>query len=718
MKNFLIAGVSCVALVFVIALLWLWDFRSSTLDAKDIKARAAGYHVEIIRDQWGVPHIFGKSDADTVFGLAYAHSEDDFETIQETVAATRGILARYRGVDAAPSDYIVSFLGVWETIESRYEKHVSDEIKTIATAYADGVNLYALKNPDKVWAGLAPFTPEDVIAGFTFKMPFFYGLGETLLALNSDDYQGQIAVDPAHRQQSWFYGPDLFSHKGSNAIALSPTRSADQKTRLIINSHQPFSGPVAWYEAHLVSERGMNITGGLFPGSPLILHGFNKNLGWAATVNKPDLTDIYRLQINPKNREQYKLDDKWVNFEKKFVTLRIGLIGPFAFKRRMPIYYSAHGPVIRAKHGDYALKFASYGEIKHLEQYYQLNRAQNLDEFINAMSINAIPSLNFVYADRGGNIGFFHNGQYPVRNEDWDWSGELPGDRSDLIWRDYYSFDQSPMLINPNSGAVFNANNTPYFATDGVDNLKMIDFPKSMGLQSNMTNRALRLGELFMGNQLISREKLLAIKFDNQYSEKSQTVELIDEVLSKDWSTDIEMGRAVEHLLEWDFTTNIKNRHAALGVLTVLPAITQEFTMVPAPTIEKNFENAVNLLLDNYGRLDVPWGEVNRLVRGSHDFPVSGGPDVLRAIYPEAIRDDGRLYANAGDSWIAVVEWNKDGTLSADLVHQYGSATIDENAPHYADQASLFVAQKFRKALIERSDIIATAEKIYLPLDE
>jgi len=126
----------------------------------------------------------------------------------------------------------------------------------------------------------------------------------------------------------------------------------------------------------------------------------------------------------------------------------------------------------------------------------------------------------------------------------------------------------------------------------------------------------------------------------------------------------------------------------------------------------------VNLLLDNYGRLDVPWGEVNRLVRGSHDFPVSGGPDVLRAIYPEAIRDDGRLYANAGDSWIAVVEWNKDGTLSADLVHQYGSATIDENAPHYADQASLFVAQKFRKALIERSDIIATAEKIYLPLDE
>ena len=141
---------------------------------------AANYEVEIIRDNWGTPHIYGKTNADTAFGVAYAHAEDDFETIQDVTVATRGVLARYKGASAAPTDYVVSLLDVWGIVDARYESDVPADVKAMAEAYAAGLNLYAAENPDTTWPGLAPFTGQDIIAGFILKTPFFYGFDETL----------------------------------------------------------------------------------------------------------------------------------------------------------------------------------------------------------------------------------------------------------------------------------------------------------------------------------------------------------------------------------------------------------------------------------------------------------------------------------------------------------------------------------------------------------
>ena len=721
MKRWFLTGAALLLIVICVAALWMWNPREKEFHSKQtqnsVALQADNYTVEIIRDQYGVPHIFGPRDQDVSFGLGYAHAQDDFETIQEIVAATRGDLARYRGLSAAPTDYIVALLKVWETVDAGWEITIPNTVKEVANAYAHGVNLYAAQNPKAVWPGLTTLTGKDVVAGFVFRTPFFYGMDETLLALNANEYAQQIALDPGAARQSFVPAPRTMAKRGSNAIAVAPERSSDGHSRLFINSHQPLTGPVAWYEAHLVSEEGLDITGGTFPGAPIILHGFNTNLAWANTVNAPDLVDTYVLTVNPKNKNQYLLDGKWVEFEKTKVTLRIGVWGPFALRVKRDVFESAHGPVMKTKHGVYALRYAGQGEARQLEQYYRLNKATDMAEFLQAMAMNALPSINYVYADRAGNIGFIHNGQFPDRVEGWDWRHELPGDRSDLIWDGYLSFDKLPILINPESGVIWNANNTPFLATGAGDNLNPDDFSETMGLQDNNTNRALRLQELTGDGEPISRERLLEIKFDNRYSDRSIAAEVVKDLLDEDWSDEPRLSGALQHLSEWNFRTDIDNHQAALGVLTTIREVTFPLTHIPPPDRKTAFREAVDLLMENYGTIDVPWGEVSRLRRGDLDLPVSGAPDVLRAMYPKDVGEDAKLAAIAGDSWMALVSWDPNGVQRADVVHQFGSATLDSNSPHYADQMQLFVDEKFRSALLNKDDIIAGATQRYRPQD-
>ncbi|MEP1793694.1 acylase [Parasphingorhabdus sp.] len=699
----------------MVAAVFLWDPLPDNPSSEILAANASKYDAEIIRDDFGVPHIFGKTDADVTFGVAYAHAEDDFLTIQESVAATRGLLARYKGGDGAPTDYIVALFDVWDTVNANYESEVSADVKAIADAYVAGLNLYASENPDKIMPGLAPFTSKDVIAGSLFKTPFFYGLDGTLLELFSDDRMAEIALDPGTGETAWMVSPRRAPPRGSNAFAVAPSRSTDGTTRLIINSHQPMEGPVAWWEAHMVSEEGLDIQGGLFPGSPMVLHGFNRDLGWANTVSNPDLSDVYKLVINPDNENQYRLDGKWEDFEVKTAKIRIKIFGPFAYTAERKVLRSKHGPVIQSAKGSFAIRYAGMGEMRQNEQRLKLNKAKNWEEFNAAMSMNALPSINYVYADREGTIAFIHNGQYPDRIEGWDWTKDMPGDRSDLIWDGYRPYENVPILLNPKSGFIFNSNNQPYDATDGPDNLKPADFPKSMGLQTDQTNRSLRIMELTDGTTKFDRETLLAMKFDTGYAKRSQADKVLSAVLEHDWSAEPEMAAAAKHLLEWDRQMDIKNRHAALGGLTVVHEITARFTKIPPPDPLDAFRQAVAYLNTHYGRIDPEWGEVNRLVRGDLSLPVSGASDTLRAIYPAEIRDDGKLHAIAGDTWIAMVEWDKDGKQSASVIHQFGNATLDKNSPHYADQAKLFVTEKWRTALFEREDIEAVATRRYRP---
>ena len=173
------------------------------------------------------------------------------------------------------------------------------------------------------------------------------------------------------------------------------------------------------------------------------------------------------------------------------------------------------------------------------------------------MSMNALPSINYIYGDKEANIGFIHNGQYPNRIAEWDWSKYLPGDRSDLIWEGYRPFSEVPKLFNPVSGLIYNSNNAPTHATDGPDNLRTEDLHKTLGLQTNQTNRSLRMMELTDPSKPIDREELLRIKFDNSFSSKSQAAEVMNKVLAYDWSQEPDMQKAVDHLREWNMDTDM-----------------------------------------------------------------------------------------------------------------------------------------------------------------
>ena len=698
-------------LVLGVAAVVLYDPLPDNPSYEVLVASANDYHAEVVRDEWGVPHIQGERDADTSFALAYAHAEDDYETIQEVLAATRGVLARYRGAGAAPTDYVVSFLGVWETVAEHYEA-IPAHVKAIAEAYAAGLNLYAAEHPEQTWRGLAPFKGEDVVAGFIFKTPFFYGLDKTLAALFEENRVAELALDPAVTGQAFTWHAPVAAQRGSNAMAVSADRSGEGVTRLLINSHQPMTGPVAWYEAHIRSNEGLDIQGGIFPGTPVILHGFNRHLGWANTVNHIDLSDVYRLTLNPENPKQYELDGQWHDFDHKEMVIKVHLWGPFTLTARRDLWLSKHGPVVKNGDNALALRYAGRGEHRQLEQYYRLNQATDFDGFMRAMAMNALPSINYVYADKDDNIAFIHNAQYPNRIEGWDWSKDLPGDRSDLIWQGYRDFDAVPKLINPQSGLLFNANNTPFSATDGADNLRAESFPPSMGLATNQTNRALRLTELNDGITQIDKSTLLAQKFDLSYSTQSAQYAIVQTLINADWSKDEGLAEAARHLSEWDLSTDQANRHAALGALVFMQlAMPSDPSAVSLSELETPFRTAVDYLKTRYGRIDPTWGEVLRLVRGEVDLPLSGGPDVLRAIY--SIGTDDVKFATHGDTWMALVEWQNGELMNADVVHQFGSATLDSASIHYADQAPLFVNQEWRTARFDFEQIRANASRRY-----
>ena len=471
---------------------------------------------------------------------------------------------------------------------------------------------------------------------------------------------------------------------------------------------------MAWYEAVLQSDEGWHVAGGFFPGSPFMLHGHNEQLGWANTVNAPDLADVYQLTINPDNHDQYRLDGQWRDFEQSTAWLWVKLWGPLLLPVPQSVYRSAHGPVLRTEQGDFALRYAGMDEIRGGLQVYRLNKARNMSEWQAAMALQAVPALNYVYADASGNIGYVYNGMFPDRKTGIDWSGTLPGDRSDLIWTGYLPPEHTPQLWNPSSGLIFNANATPFHASEADDDLQPADFPASMGVQTNMTNRAQRLQETYGADRSISREEFRAYKYDLTYSERSALVATVQQMLALDAQGDTDLLAAQAQLQQWDHRSDRPNRSSALAVLAAMPVVRANDQELPAVDLRESLLKAAANLNQHFGRLDPEWGEVNRIIRGKANLAIDGSYDTLRSVWGEA-QPDGRLKAVAGDTYILFVEWDKQGRLSSDSIHQFGSATLDPASPHYADQLPLFVEKKTKPVWFTKAQLDGHIERDYRP---
>ena len=680
------------------------------------------YQVVIERDHLGVPHVIGERDVDAAFGFAYAQAEDNWQIIHDTIPFYRGTNAAINGKDAATVDFLVQWLGIWETIDRDYETQLKPETRAWIGAFVDGINYYAALHPEQTNPSIFPITEKDVVAGYMLRHLLFYGFDASITELFEPQRQRPVSRGPADadiQARPMAEGVTIGNLPvGSNAIAVSAPFTIDGATRLAINSHQPTTGPVAWYEAHIQSKEGLNVMGGLFPSSATIGVGFTENLAWGATVNKPDLVDIYVLDMDPNDPMRYKLDGEWKTLEAKDIEIEVKLFGFLPWTVTEVGLKSEHGPVIQNDHGTYAVRYAGMSEVRQLEQWLAMSKAQNFEQWRDAMRLQAFASFNFVYADREGNTMFVHNSLTPKRLPSYDWAQYLPGDDSSLIWQDYMAFDDLPQVINPASGYIHSANQTPFRVSAEADNPNKDDYAIEDGFPTRMTNRADRGLELLAELESISEQQFFDIKHDKKYSVNSRAYAYLQQAASADLGAiqgdNLQNYQDAQTLItNWDLSTDIENRGAALSACVLGGEWLSEQRGSDAPKALDELVRCTDLLMSTSGRIDPLWGDVNRHVRGDLNIPVAGGPDTLRAIYGMGMEKDGYLTNVAGDGLYYQVSWDAQGDLKVRGVHQYGAATIDENSPHYADQAEDYANEILHDPLFDDARRQSKIERRY-----
>ena len=708
-------------IIFAIIFFYKTSKANKNFDSKIFIKISNDYSYNINRDKYGVPHITGIKDKDAAFGFGFAQTEDDYENIEFVIKMARGELSDFNvspdslislfnlisgsgdimenisAIEGVELDFLIKFLNTEDTA-LRLKKTVDPKILMYLKGYADGINYWAALNSNKIDKSLFPVTEDDLLTGMIFRMPLFYGLDyhiDQLVKLMSDENEQLVLQNELSNNKLVAAIKSHFKPSGSNAFAISKKRSADNDTMLVINSHQPLTGPVAWYEAHIKSDEGLNIMGGTFPGSPFIHVGFNEYLGWGATVNQPDLADIYELTINPENENQYLLDGEWKNLKVVKQEFKVKIFGPFNITYPLDMYFSDHGPVMKDGQKAYALRYVGMNDANQASAWLKMNKATNFNEWQESLKMQQIASLNLVYADKEDNIFFVHNMKSPIRDFDYDWKGILPGDKSNLIWNEFYSYEEIPKILNPDSGYIYSTNQSPFFVTNLNDNLKEENFPVTMGFQSRITNRAHRAYELLDVDKKISWENLDLYKHDNKFSYNSRQYKFLQKIFSYNFSED-RLITAQNFLKNWNLGTDSENMHAAFGVCVVAPEWLAEIKKESQPDPIKIFKDCVDEFEKNFNKLDVKWSEISFLERGKRMLPVQGGPDVLRAIYSPR-SEDGILKAVAGDGLYIYVNWDNLSQQSSTSVHQFGASTSVKESPHYDDQMELFVNEKLKE---------------------
>ncbi|MFM7349895.1 MAG: acylase [Erythrobacter sp.] len=692
-------------------------------------ARTAGvtYKAEIVRDDWGVPHIYGATDADTAFGVAIAHAEDDFFTLQDTIAMARGRYGAIAGQDGAKVDYVYHLLGARGTAEREYPKLPADT-RAVYEAYAAGLNQYAKDHPGELkLANLFPVNGTDIATGFALRQPFFFGLDSVIGPLVAGEperrEQGQdipgfprppFAVEPmapaapAPKQARALVLPqgEDAEHMGSNAFAIAPKKGGGTTT-LISNSHQPYRGGVAWYELVIESGQGWHLAGSTFPGVPFPVMGHNEHLGWTNTVNTPDMVDIYKLELD-NSGTRYRLDGKWMPLESRTVTLPVKM-GPLVLPIRREVLRSVHGPVIRNANGAFAIRYGGIGKLGQLDAYYRLGKSKTFADWQAQIARLAIPSTNFIYADEAGTIAYIYNAAIPNRpaTVKADWRSVLPGNRSDLIWQGTVPYAAIPKIVNPASGWVYNSNNTPFTAAGMGSDIDPASVSPLLGVELKQTNRSRRAYKLLSESGTLDRAALERIKYDTGYERAGYVARMWDELGRM--KAEGQLAKARDLLLSWDFTADGKGSADAIAMLMIRDFMAADYVGKPYPDAAEKLKAASDHLMAHFGRLDPPLGDLVRLRQGKVDLPMDGGSDSLRAATSWDVADDGRLSIKHGDSFIMWIEWAPGQRVTSRSIQPFGAATTRPQSAHYTDQMKLFVEHRLKPVHFWRDDLLANA---------
>jgi acyl-homoserine-lactone acylase len=660
-------------------------------------------HIEIIRDNYGVPHIYAPTDAEVAYGFAWAQAEDHFKLIQEAYLAGNGLLGKRIGLKAAGADFLTQLIQSEEIVNELYGT-LDEKFIVLAEAFASGLNAYAKKHPEEIL--------EKKLFPLTVKKLLRY----TQLQLFISNGADKLVRGIINNSLSWPYKIEEDS-KGSNLIAISRNRTGSDETFLAINTHQPLEGPTSWYEAHLVSEEGTNIIGAAFPGTPCILTGANEYLGWTHTVNYPDKADVYALQMHPKKKDVYLVDGKPYTLEKFKAKLTLKFLGiNISIKKKF--YKSIYGPTLKNKTGVYAVRTPSTTNITAIEQWWKMNKATNFSEFYEALEMKALPGYNIGYADRNDTIFYISNGKIPIRAQGYDWTDVVPGNTRETLWDSYYDIKDLPQVVKPKSGFVYNANHSPFKSSSEADNPNPDDYAKEMNFETYDNNRSTRLLHLLEEEERIDYKRFKRIKYDHQLPTPLQynymDLNPLFDMKVEDYP---EVRTLLTDIQNWDRITN-PSSYGAGAYASLYYQLTPFYYQLGKDRIftKEALYEALKITkahLKTYFNTErIQLGEFQKLVRGNKELPIFGLPDVVTAMKGEPYKD-GKVKITHGESYIGLVRFTPTKTYFESVI-SFGNSRRPES-PHYTDQMQLYSNFETKTMSFDREEVMKTAKKVYAP---
>jgi acyl-homoserine lactone acylase PvdQ len=699
-------------------------FSQSAADLARWKTQAS--HVEIVRDTYGVPHIYGKSDADAVFGLLYAQCEDDFSRVEMNYIEKLGRMSEVKGESQVANDLYIRLIIDAEEAKADYAKSPA-WLKTLLQAYADGINYYLYKNPKVKPALLTHFEP---------WFPLLWTDG-SIGAISTGDVQAEEAAKFYQIRSSVAFtqvkahGPDE-KLTGSNGFAVGPTLSKSGHSLLYINPH------VTFYfrpEVHMNSEAGMNVYGAVTWGQFFIYQGFNPYGGWMHTSSEVDVADLYAETTRVHGTGyQYQVDGRWLDIKEKQISLRVkGESNP----RTVKAFYTHRGAVMASRDGRWISVRSFNRSLKSLEQSWLRTKTKGLADYTKVMEMRANTSNNTVYADNQGNIAYWHGNYVPRRDPAVDWGLVQDGSKSSNDWKGLHALNEIVSVVNPETAWIQNCNSTP-FTVSGTSSPKRANFPVYMAPDGE-NFRDKNAVRLFSEAQRMDLNELIKLGYDRNLG----AFQVLLPALVRDFDAQpVEALRPlVDSLRHWDYHVSNLSVAQTLAVrwgLKILPKIPKPLTFGGQSDPVQNFMNyaashpatetvealqAVYAdLIRDFGRWNVSWGDMNRFQRLSNtaifddakpSIPVpftSSAWGQLPSYTSRPYQGSKKWYGVNGNSFVCAVEFGSKVKAYSLLA---GGQQGDPTSPHFFDQSQDYADGKFKEVLFYKADVLKHVEKRY-----